>query len=335
MTTNKLQEAIAQIESGNKAGGFQLLTEVLKAEPRNEMAWLWMSTLAAGDKKRYCLEKVLSINPNNMEAKQQLAQLLPSQSPASQAPAMQPVTLAPQNQPVPVNVEPALMSHPAVAQVASNAQVWLIPGKQLATIIYLSKDILLAFDLLPNLASNVAGEIKQGMTPQALYNERSKYHLQNICYVTLEKITTVRLFGEQLRVTAIEDSGAEKKYNVTCNKENTEAVLKALQQALGPRFQRITRPISRSTVATSGVILFLMVACGTGFFYWFAQGLANEGSVAGSSRARGLAHLILLIGPNGFLCIGGVLFLIVIIAMISSSAKPPEETVLTRDLESK
>ena len=344
MTTNKLQEAISLIKSGDRQGGLQLLSEVLQADPGNELAWLWMSGLVSGEKKRYCLEKALSINPNNLQAKQQLAQLLPSQSAQSaqvQIPSVQPAAPVPQNPPPSVNVDPALMPHPAPAttgtltQGKSEPQVWLNPGKQLATIIYLSTDNLLAFDILPHLAQKVAGEIRLGMTPQALHNERGKYHFQNICYVPLEKITRVRLFGEQLNVIASDGAGREKKYNITCNKENADRVLKALQQGLGAGFQRTTRPISRSTVALSGVILFLMVSCCTGFLYWFAQGLAEEGRVSGSARARGLGNLILLIGPNGMLCIGGVFLLIVIVAMIASFAKPPEETVLARDLESK
>ncbi|HEU0296628.1 MAG TPA: hypothetical protein VFR47_28080 [Anaerolineales bacterium] len=121
-----------------------------------------------------------------------------------------------------------------------------------------------------------------------------------------------------------------KKYNITCSKKDSEAVLHALQQQLDPSFQRITRPISRTQVLTSGAVLFLIGLCGTGFLYWFVQGLATEGSVSGSARARGIANLLLLIGPNGFLCIGGIFLLIVIVALISSLAKPPEETVLTR-----
>jgi len=337
MTTNKVQEAISLIKSGDRQNGQRLLSEVLKTDPENELAWLWMSTLVTGDKKRFCLEKALSINPNNPQARQQLAQLPPSQPAQAQTPVASPVVPVPQKTPAPANLNPAQMPHPAIAQATSGVvtqglglpRLWLIPGKQLATVICLSEDTLLAFDVLPNLAPKVAGEIRQGMTLQALYKERARHHLQSVCYITLTKIKMVRLFGERLTVTVTEGQG-EKKHNITCNKDNAEGVLKALLQNLGPRFQRMNRPISRSTVATSGVIAFLMVSCGTGFCYWFAQGLAEEGRVAGSARARGLANLILLIGPNGMLCIGGVLFLIVTIALISSLAKPPEETVLTR-----
>jgi hypothetical protein len=116
-----------------------------------------------------------------------------------------------------------------------------------------------------------------------------------------------------------------------CGKKDSEAVLTALQQRLDPAFHRITRPISRTQVLTSSAILFIVGLCGTGFCYWFVQGLAAEGSVGGSARARGIANLLLLIGPNGFLCLGGIFLLIVILALISSLAKPPEETVLTRN----
>ena len=78
----KLTEAISLIKSGNKAIGKQLLTEVLKAEPNNETAWLWMSAVVdTDDLRRECLEEVLKLNPNNQVAQRGLAQLPPKQTP--------------------------------------------------------------------------------------------------------------------------------------------------------------------------------------------------------------------------------------------------------------
>lgn len=327
MVDNKVQEAIVMIRSGDKQNGQRLLVEVLKQDPGNETAWLWMSSLVTGDKRRMCLERVLSINPNNALAKTELEKLSSSNvPPGNNAMHAEPVT-QPDSTPVPSTMATDNLNRPMAAREVSADQVWLTPGKQMSAVVHLSADSLLAFDVLPNLAGQVVNEIRGGTTQKQLYNERKKYHLQNLCYLPLQRVKTVTLFGDLLKVLAVGDSGSEKRFNITCNKENSEAILAAFQERLGSSFTRITRPISRSQVLMSGLALFLITLCGTGFFYWFVQGLANE-QVTGSARARGLANLLLLIGPNGFLCIGGVLMLIIMIAFISSLSKPPEETVL-------
>lgn len=65
-----LKEAIKLIKEGNKKEGGQILLDLVKSEPNNENAWLWLSMcLADQNKKIQCLEKVLEINPNNQKAK--------------------------------------------------------------------------------------------------------------------------------------------------------------------------------------------------------------------------------------------------------------------------
>jgi len=336
MPDNKLQDAITLIGAGDKPKALTILTEILKDDPRNETAWLWLSTLTTGDKQRRCLEKVLQINPNNEQARQELIKLSKSQMPQTQALVQPTPTVQPATPPI-MGAAPsspqtiAASSVVAPMQSLSGDQVWLTHGRHLSPIIHLSRETLLVFDVLPEKALQVLGEIQAGKSPKQLHEERGKYHLQNICYVLLSSITNVILFGELIKVTSVAGSNEEKKYNITCSKKDSEAVLNALQKQLDPGFRRITRPISRKQVLTSGAILFLIGLCGTGFCYWFVQGLAAEGSVGGSARARGIANLLLLIGPNGFLCLGGILLLVVIVALISSLAKPPEETVLTRN----
>jgi hypothetical protein len=81
--SDKLEQAISLIKSGQKQQASQLLAELLKIDSKNETAWLWMS-LAVNDKQQqlYCLKKVLAINPNNPSAQKALAHLnqpLPNQ----------------------------------------------------------------------------------------------------------------------------------------------------------------------------------------------------------------------------------------------------------------
>lgn len=82
----QLQQAIAAVKAGDKRTGQRLLAEVLKAEPRNETAWLWLATLLDDpEKKKHCLHKVLQIDPDNPAARKGLAQLEPPAAPEPEA----------------------------------------------------------------------------------------------------------------------------------------------------------------------------------------------------------------------------------------------------------
>ncbi|MBV6400515.1 MAG: hypothetical protein CNIPEHKO_00805 [Anaerolineales bacterium] len=66
---SQLQEAVNAIKSGNTDRAKQLLADVLKHNPQDENAWLWMTRcLTSNDEKRYCFERVLKINPQNQHA---------------------------------------------------------------------------------------------------------------------------------------------------------------------------------------------------------------------------------------------------------------------------
>ncbi len=72
--SDNLKQAIAAIKAGDNETGHQLLMKVIKADPANEAAWLWMaSTLDDPQEKKECLQKVLQINPDNEMAKKALA----------------------------------------------------------------------------------------------------------------------------------------------------------------------------------------------------------------------------------------------------------------------
>ena len=75
--TDYLQEAINAIKSGDKATGKRLLIdEVLRANPRNEQAWLWMTQVVEADEDRInYLRHVLKINPDNEAARRGLTAL--------------------------------------------------------------------------------------------------------------------------------------------------------------------------------------------------------------------------------------------------------------------
>lgn len=72
--SSPLQTAITFIKSGDTGQGRQLLVELLQAEPKNELAWLWLSNVVSTDEqRRHCLKQVLSINPQHPLAQKGLA----------------------------------------------------------------------------------------------------------------------------------------------------------------------------------------------------------------------------------------------------------------------
>lgn len=73
MTSEELATAIQQIKAGNQHDGRQLLVDLLRRNPKNEAAWMWLaSVVEEADQKRDCLERTLAINPDNENARLQL-----------------------------------------------------------------------------------------------------------------------------------------------------------------------------------------------------------------------------------------------------------------------
>ncbi len=68
-----LQDAINALEKGKNEEARQILTRLLKSEPENTEYWLWMSAAVEGHKeRRYCLQKVLAIDPDYAPARRGL-----------------------------------------------------------------------------------------------------------------------------------------------------------------------------------------------------------------------------------------------------------------------
>lgn len=70
-----LLQAVELAQAGKREEARQLLWQHLQTEPNNEVAWLWLASVAA-DQAEYqrALNEVLRINPNNQQAQQLLAQ---------------------------------------------------------------------------------------------------------------------------------------------------------------------------------------------------------------------------------------------------------------------
>jgi len=72
-----LKAGIASAEAGDLAKATALFAEVVKIDPSSEQGWLGLGfCVSAPDQREYCFRRVLALNPNNRNARGQLA-LLP------------------------------------------------------------------------------------------------------------------------------------------------------------------------------------------------------------------------------------------------------------------
>ncbi|MBI1277367.1 MAG: hypothetical protein GC179_04500 [Anaerolineaceae bacterium] len=70
------QGVVAIRDQRDAVKGRELLMESLKIEPKNEMAWLWLSrTMPEPRKKIQCLERALKLNPGNEQTKALISKL--------------------------------------------------------------------------------------------------------------------------------------------------------------------------------------------------------------------------------------------------------------------
>lgn len=89
-----VEQGVTAYKSGDMALAFRVLTQALQLDPNHEIAWLWLSGVVTSDaERRYCLERVVALNPQNSAAQRGLTRLpgdlvarspLPIQQPATQ-----------------------------------------------------------------------------------------------------------------------------------------------------------------------------------------------------------------------------------------------------------
>jgi hypothetical protein len=89
----QLEQAIDLIQSGHLASGKQRLNQILKANPDNAQAWLWMAHVAEEDEqRRQCLQTALRLNPKEPAAKRELAKLQEGMRPSETVVASRPAS---------------------------------------------------------------------------------------------------------------------------------------------------------------------------------------------------------------------------------------------------
>jgi hypothetical protein len=102
--TSALNKAIALIRVGNTNAARPILAELLKQDPEHEQAWLWISKcFQEPERKKYCFERVLKINPSNPVASKALAALRQPEAPVTKTAAQSAAT------PNPADIRQAVM----------------------------------------------------------------------------------------------------------------------------------------------------------------------------------------------------------------------------------
>jgi hypothetical protein len=76
MTEELLRRGIALAKAGKRPEAREVLGQVVKSDPQSVMGWLWLAgVVETKDQQRYCLERVLQLNPQNQVVRRVLAQI--------------------------------------------------------------------------------------------------------------------------------------------------------------------------------------------------------------------------------------------------------------------
>ncbi len=119
-----LRQGKAAANNHNNGLARQLLSQVVQRDPASEQGWLWLAGVVDDQERmRYCLKRVLTINPANVHALAALrdfAELAPKPAPPEPPPAVEsaiPVPLKPTAKPArPIRPRPASMIEGAAVQ---------------------------------------------------------------------------------------------------------------------------------------------------------------------------------------------------------------------------
>ncbi|GAB4197816.1 MAG: hypothetical protein OHK0022_16430 [Roseiflexaceae bacterium] len=107
-STEALAQGIEALKSGDAQNARRLLTQALLDDLDNLQGWLWLSgAVAAPGERKYCLERVIALDPQHAPARRGLA-TLPADTPSvSPLPAALPAAIAPWLADLPEEPQPA------------------------------------------------------------------------------------------------------------------------------------------------------------------------------------------------------------------------------------
>lgn len=295
--TAMLGQAITLVKSGQRREARSLLLEILKTDPENEQAWLWLSGVVGKEKQIYCLEKVLSINPNNQTARKALVRLQIWDNEADTPP----------------------QSSTPVPSAPLRPQIWYSKDGNKGNITVLLPDRFITGFTTPFQAQRLEADFQQeGQLPANSLMSQKEIPLRQITSVH-EILGKVRLFYTQ------DNQPRTIGLNLPDNAA-AHTIIAQLEQQLG--LERKTSDASLATVIGVPSVGMLVTACFTYIFYNVALEMAAGETMSGSARTRAMANLVGLIGPTGVLIIGGLIFLLAFGLLIFWLMRPPQKTEL-------
>jgi hypothetical protein len=80
MTTDTYTHIHQLIATGQKEAAIQLIQEFIRQNAEREILWLRLSVLVKGKQRLDCLEKALTINPNNKQTLRLIERLNPKRA---------------------------------------------------------------------------------------------------------------------------------------------------------------------------------------------------------------------------------------------------------------
>ena len=121
------------LKAGDRAQAEVLLKDILRRNPRDDQAWLWVTQVLTNDKQRLeCVNRALEINPGNAQAQQYKQKLIERMNAASATPAAPPAAVpkpAPPPSPPPTPSPPPPPS-PASTPASRPASKFNLPPTQ-------------------------------------------------------------------------------------------------------------------------------------------------------------------------------------------------------------
>lgn len=100
MATQQLELGIESYRNGDKLRARAIFTEIVRLNPRDEEAWLWLAACTdIKEQQIYCINRVLSLNPNNVRAQKGLSVIAKSPN-ADNSTSNTTSTIQPSEQPI-------------------------------------------------------------------------------------------------------------------------------------------------------------------------------------------------------------------------------------------
>jgi hypothetical protein len=204
---------------------------------------------------------------------------------------------------------------------------WTVPVGKLARIIILGPARLFNIKVLPAKVPVVLNQFNHNALTKEWFEKNVAGSIYYVS-VPLERILRVRLLLNAIRLDYRDENGKDETTEFNCGKdENADSILAALHKRLGARFTRVSRPTSPWNRGGGAALLLLFVIVMTILFY---QGALDPSTNPVHGRGSGISALLLLLGPNGVLCLGGGLIILMIIGIVGMFIHPPSETLLVR-----